>query len=224
MCGGIVPSPERRLVEVDEDAVQGADVFGIQGAVEPFEDGAGGVETAVGDVRPAGLVAVATEVIRGDGVIHREVAFIEDVGGRKVAGVHGAQVGHDRLLDDSVQGAGQQVNPGCGHVAGGVDVAIARPGAHDRVQVRHVTRRRVEHAGGHGDGDVSLRAVIRRAGDHAHAFFDRLRIGKMQLDGEVGAGREAGSGHVVDADVVLRQRQDRCDDGGAAAETETDEA
>lgn len=46
-------APERRLVEVDEDAGERADVFGVQGPVEPAEDGAGGVEIAVVDERDA---------------------------------------------------------------------------------------------------------------------------------------------------------------------------
>lgn len=150
-----------------------------------------------------------------------QVALVEDVGDWQVVGVHGAQVVHHRLLDRRIQGAGEQVDLGCNHIAGRVDIAVAGPSVDDGIQVRQVARGGVEHAGHDRDRHVALRAVVWRAGDDARAFFDGLRIGEMHLHGHVGAGRKAGDGDVVDADVVLGQRQDRC--GGAGAQQDGSE-
>ena len=214
MGGGVAVAPERGLVEVDEAAGQRADVLRAQRAVEPGEDGAGGVEIAVVDVRAAIEGADAAEVVGGHRVLDGQVVLVEDVGGGQVVGVHGAQVSHHGLPDDCVERAGQQVDLGPRHIAGGVDVAVARPGVDDRVQVRQVARRGALHAGGDRDHDIALRAVVRRAGDGAHAFFDGLRVGEMHLHGHVGAGRKAGGGDLIHADVVFRQRHRRDNCGG----------
>ena len=85
---GIEISPERGLVEVDEDAAQGADVFGVQGAVEPVEDFAGGIVIAVVDERAAVEGAQAAEIVGGDGMFNGQVDLVEDIRGGNVARVH----------------------------------------------------------------------------------------------------------------------------------------
>lgn len=105
MGGGVAVAPERGLVEVDEAAGERADVLGVERAVEPVEDGAGGVEIAVVDVRAAIEGADAAEVVGGHGVFDGQVALVEDIRGEQVVGVHGAQVGHYGLPDDRVEGA-----------------------------------------------------------------------------------------------------------------------
>ena len=186
--GGIEIAPERRLVEIDEGAAQGADVLGGERAVQPFENLAGGVEVAVVDVGAAVDAAGVAEIIGRHRMFGGQIVFIADVGGGDVVAVHGFQIVHHRLLDGRIERAGKQVDLRCAQVGGRIDVAVAGPGVDHRDQVGQIARAGIGHAGTGGDQHIALRAVDRPAGDDARALFDRFGIRHVHLRGHVGAG------------------------------------
>ena len=211
----VAVAPERGLVKVDEAAAQGADVLLVQRPVYPLEDLACGVEVAVVDERRTVGAAAAAKEVRWDRMLSGQVVLVLDIRARNVIAVHGAQVVHHRLLHGRIDRPGQQVYLRGGHIAGRVDVAVARPSVHHRDQVRKVARGGIEHAGPGRDRGVALRAVHRPARDDAGALPDRLRIREVHLRRHVGAGREAGDRHLVDTYIVFGERDDRAVGMGA---------